>query len=52
MRLFNVSVSDTAPLRYPAGVPQGDPLPHTRRDLFMMTSKSPLLVDVDFANIS
>ncbi|RPB15805.1 hypothetical protein P167DRAFT_542526 [Morchella conica CCBAS932] len=52
MRLYNASTSDTAPLRYPAGLPQGHPLPHTRRDLFELTGKSSLLVDVDVANIS
>lgn len=51
MRLYNASTSNTTPLRYPAGLPHGSPLPHTRRDLFELTGKSSL-VDVDIAGMS
>jgi hypothetical protein len=53
MRLYNASVSDLAPLRYPDGIPNDGLLPETRRHLTTFTGKLPYqrLVNV-VANIS
>ena len=50
MNLYNATAAISAPLRYPAGTPEG-PLPRTRRDLLDLDSKSSSLVDVDVINI-
>ena len=52
MRLHNAVTSETAPLRYPPGVPVGHPLPQQRYELYTLTGMFSLLMNLNFINIS